>query len=310
MQPMTLVQLFLQQAAPTMDADGDLHQALEDALWQLVKTGAASWPEIQLAPEDFVRFLAKQLPPPLQEPRLLLSLHARDLYLVSALGQGHRAALLVLETEHMPKVRRVLRKLGTPEPMIADILQSLYNRLLERQNAPPDAPTLRHGYSGRGDLSGWLCTCAVHDAGRRHRRQQRELSLDEAPTVIWGAQGHSPEMALLTGQLKEIFQSVFRDAVESLTSRERNLLRYHFLSELSIDQIGRLYHVHRATAARWVAQARERLITETRKRFLARAPTGAETFPRIVELIRSQITANLAALLKQTTEVDPSIGEH
>ena len=41
-----------------------------------------------------------------------------------AAGQGHRAAMDVLESKHMSAVRIALRKLNTPEPLIADIAQS------------------------------------------------------------------------------------------------------------------------------------------------------------------------------------------
>lgn len=99
--------------------------------------------------------------------------------------------------------------------------------------------------------------------------RNKKISFDEPKRRDWGTQGRSREQTMLSGQLKEAFQLAFRDAVNALTSRERNLLRYHYLSDLSIDQIGTLYHVHRATAARWVAQARERLISDTRKRSTA-----------------------------------------
>jgi RNA polymerase sigma-70 factor (ECF subfamily) len=37
-----------------------------------------------------------------------------------------------------------------------------------------------------------------------------------------------------------------------LPLRERNALRMYFCGRCTIDQIGRAYRVHRATAARWV----------------------------------------------------------
>ena len=41
------------------------------------------------------------------------------------------------------------------------------------------------------------------------------------------------------------------EAFAALESRERNLLRYALGDGLSVDAIGTLYRVHRATAARW-----------------------------------------------------------
>ncbi len=301
---MMLAQIFVEQAGLTGDARSAFHPELEAALRQMVEAGAASWPAIEIAPADFVRFLARQLPPELREPKRLVSLQIRDLYLVCAVGLGHRTALSWIESNQMSEVQRTLGKLGTPPALIADVVQSLYSRLLERQNAHPEVPVLRRGFSGQGELTGWLCTCAVHEATRRYKRAKQEISFDEASGAIWGTQGRSPEQTMLSGQLKEAFQLAFRDAVNALTSRERNLLRYHYLSDLSIDQIGTLYHVHRATAARWVAQARERLTSDTRKRFLQRVPTREGSLPQVMELIRSQLTVNLAMLLQQSAARD------
>jgi len=99
-------------------------------------------------------------------------------------------------------------------------------------------------------------------------------------------------------------EAAFREAVTLLSSRERNLLRYHFLAELSIDQIGTIYQVHRATAARWLARAQERLIRKTRELFLLRTQSNADSLPQIMELIQSQLSVNLGNILKRSTEND------
>ena len=90
-------------------------------------------------------------------------------------------------------------------------------------------------------------------------------------------------------------QDAFKEALASLTSRERNLLRYHFLEGMSIDRIGALYGVHRATAARWIQGARENLCERTRTNMCKRISLSEEGFERILGLIESQIAINLAA---------------
>jgi RNA polymerase sigma-70 factor, ECF subfamily len=233
-----------------------------------------------------------------------LNLRARDLYLVCALGLGDRLAQTIFETEYMPRVRHALLQFGTSEPGIADIKQNLYGRLLEKQ----DVTVVRSGYGGRGDLGSWLCTCAIREAGHRARRGQRELALEQASEEILRDLRNSPESATLTGRLKEVFQQSFKEAIATLSSRERNLLRYHFLAELTIDQIGTLYHVHRATAARWVARAQENLVKKTRELFVVRAQVNTESLPRIMELIESQLSVNHGNVLKGAPESDPRSG--
>ncbi|HEV8549598.1 MAG TPA: sigma factor-like helix-turn-helix DNA-binding protein, partial [Polyangiaceae bacterium] len=65
------------------------------------------------------------------------------------------------------------------------------------------------------------------------------------------------EIVLLRTRYAETFQSALRDAVAGLRAHERNALRMHVCGGCSIDQIGRAYGVHRATAARWLERARE-----------------------------------------------------
>lgn len=279
-------------------------EALEESLGGLLAAGQAAWPEITLPPASFAKFLARQLPPESITPVGLASLRAGDLYLVCALGLGHPVALEAFEANYMPAVERALGRIQLSAVGIQDIIQGLYSYLLERQNAPQESSELRRGYAGRGDLKAWLCTCAVHQATRMQKRERREIDIDEAPDLLLPDKTRTPELALLTGELKVLFESSFREAVAALESRERNLLRYHFLSGLSIDQIGVIYRVHRAAVARWVAQARDRLSTLTRKRFLAAAPMREKSYAEIMGLVRSQLALNLANLLKQVTAED------
>lgn len=305
---MTLQRIFAQHADSGIAAGAQAPSAIEDSLLRLWSVGRAAWPTIELDAESFVIFLARQLPSELATAAGLASLHGADLYLVCGLGRGQPAAVEALETDYMPAVERALRRMGQSEASILDITQGLYSYLLERQNAPPTERPPRRGYVGRGELRGWLCTCAVHEAARLQKRERRhlDLDLDQAHDVLLSSAGRSPEHDALTGELKQIFEASFREAVAALTPRERNLLRYHFLSGLSVDQVGAIYRVHRATAARWVAEARARLASLTRKRFLASAPMHDKSYAQIMGLLRSQLSLNLASLLQQVTAAEPT----
>lgn len=298
--PRSLLRVFLEHAAISPPTDSE-DPALEAALGSLLSVGRAAWPQLVIPEDAFARFLARQLPADLISPTALASLLAADLYLVCALGLGLPAAVDAFEADYMSAVERALRRLKIPEPSMLDIMQGLYGYLLERQNASETVHTLRRGYIGRGELRGWLCTCAVHEAGRLQKRSRRDIELDDACETVLPTRDRTPELAALTGELKTLFEASFREAVAALSSRERNLLRYHFLSQLSIDQIGTIYRVHRSTAARWVADARSRLVALTRKRFLAAAPMHENSYAEIIGLVRSQLTLNLAGLLNQIT---------
>ena len=101
--------------------------------------------------------------------------------------------------------------------------------------------------------------------------------------------------------MKELYRRAFREAftaaMGTLDAREKNLLRQHFVDGLTIDEIGPLYEVHRATAARWVSRARERLLDETRREFMKRAKVGPKECESVLRLVRSRLDVTLAHLL-------------
>ena len=79
--------------------------------------------------------------------------------------------------------------------------------------------------------------------------------------------------------------------------RERNLLKQSVLFGATVDDLGALYKVHRATAARWIAAAREHLVEETRQRMIAHLRIGPAEYDSILELIHSQLDVSVSRVL-------------
>ena len=102
-----------------------------------------------------------------------------------------------------------------------------------------------------------------------------ETPMDERLAAGLSAQGPGPELALLKSQYREAFQQSFRAALGTLTDQESTILRLHFVSGLSLDRLGEMYQVHRATIARWVARAREQLLKSTQSELHARLTVDA-----------------------------------
>src|SRR5205809_336497 len=63
---------------------------------------------------------------------------------------------------------------------------------------------------------------------------------------------------------RRVYREAFAAALATLTARDRNLLRQMYLYGATVDELGVLYAVHRATAARWIAQIRDTLLRRTR----------------------------------------------
>jgi RNA polymerase sigma-70 factor (ECF subfamily) len=299
---MSLAETFLRCADASTREAFTASPALEDGLQRLLREGRARWPQMEVPPERYLEFLARHLPPEAASPDELGALRAADLYLVCAYGLQARAAHQAIEAEYMPRVRQALGRLRTPDPVVLDIQQELRQRLVEMA----DPAIGRRGYSGRGDLAGWMVLCAVREAGARRRRSEQESLVEDALLdALPAAADWDPEMEVLVRTYKEPFQRAVVEALASLTARERNLLRYRFVGRASIDQIAQVYRVHRATAARWVLRAQARLIEQTQALFLSRTPMSPDSMTQIVVAIRSQLTLDLETLLVPAAEPEP-----
>ncbi|NUQ73404.1 MAG: sigma-70 family RNA polymerase sigma factor [Polyangiaceae bacterium] len=285
---MNLSAIFLSRSPADPPPAADPPPNIEETLAGLVAGGRAAWPEISVDSADFIRFVGRCVSA--DAASNLATLHASDLYLACAYSLGAPGAAAALERHCMSRVETALARIGTPEAVRADILQELRKLLVEMGN--PE----RHlkGYSGRGALSSWLCVVAVRNA--RRRRENREMPVTPSSELLLRSTNDDPEMAYLNRVYKQELNDAFRAAVAELSSRDRNVLRGHFIEGLSIDRIGLLYGVHRATAARWINRACDALCFRTKEIFCQRVSLSQEGFHRILPLIQSQVRIQLASV--------------
>ena len=114
-------------------------------------------------------------------------------------------------------------------------------------------------YSGRGDLRSYLRVIATRELVRvidkrsPRGRDRDESFLDKLSPVS------DPELGYLREAYRPDVDAAMRAALAGLGDESRALLRYSLIDGWSVDRIGALYGVHRATAARRVAAAREEL---------------------------------------------------
>ncbi|HRI63956.1 MAG TPA: sigma-70 family RNA polymerase sigma factor [Polyangium sp.] len=262
---------------------------LEARLEHLVEVARAAWSELHVPDSEFVAFLGRCLSEDVAHN--LAALRADDLYLACAYGRGVLGAHEAFEQYCMRHVRAALQRVPAPVALVADVEQDLRQRLVEMQQPRPGQKC----YSGRGELTGWLCVTALRDARHKLKQKGREqplVSMEE----LFIAPDEDAETAFLRKTYKPELTRAFQDAVASLTSEERNLLRYHFIKNMTIDEIGRIYGVHRATAARRINRARELLCTRTQENFRARIPIDTLGYKDLLPLIESQIRIQLATM--------------
>lgn len=228
---------------------------------RIVAAGRAAWPQVVLDERQIVARLQIRVQ---DDPQMQLDeLHDKDLYLAFALADGNEAALRVFEVELVPQIDVALRRLRLAGGTADEVKQSLRFELLadERKRIAD--------YAGRGELAAWLRVSATRKALKLIRKVDREETLDEILLDHWPNATPGPEKKHIRTQYTGELKKAIREAFAALEVRQRNLLRQHILDELTIDDLARLYRVHRATCARWLADARADLGKHTRKKLVS-----------------------------------------
>jgi len=119
------------------------------------------------------------------------------------------------------------------------------------------------GYAGTGALRAWLRSMTLRMLINIATREEREVPSEEAFFDALCADEPGPDVALVREACRQQFKAAVLNSMGHLSNRERSLLRYAFADGLSVDEIGAIYRVHRATAARWIQDARSRLVEAT-----------------------------------------------
>ena len=243
----------------------------------------------------FLGHLAERLPEGARMVKLIDRLHVGDLALAWACGLGREDAIQELERRCFPVgVDAALRTMPDAAANLGEIKQLLRHRLLVDDGERPPRITQ---YSGRGALRSWLRVAAIRCAlNFLKARGRREVQLEEE-VLERRVAPEDPELRHLKARYRKQFKAAFEAALLSLQSKERNLLAYHYLERLNIDEMGAIYGVHRATVARWLARIRRDLEQRTRRALMERLSVGGEELESIMRLIQSQLEASIERFL-------------
>jgi RNA polymerase sigma-70 factor, ECF subfamily len=278
-----LAELFLEERAPPHPPRAEI----EAILAGMVAAARTAWPHLAYGERDFARDLSRKVPAGGDVIAALSALRASDLFLACACARGDDRALAAFDERCLAALPRAMRK----EKDLDDVLQELREKLLL---GGPDRQREINDYSGRGSLAGWLRVMAVHALQKRRRRGQAEEQRSEAAIEDVIA---DPQLEFLKRRERPRFQEAFRAALAALPMRERALLRLHYAEGLSAQQLGALHGVHRATATRWLAQARQLLLDELRRRLTESLRIDQREVSSLVRLLRSQLEISLRQAL-------------
>jgi RNA polymerase sigma-70 factor, ECF subfamily len=222
------------------------------------------------------------------------ALHGDHLYLAIACADGDTAAIARFEEELLDEVEACAKRTRALPDQAADVRAHLRRILFVSE---PGRPSAVSAYSGRGNLRSYIRVIATRELVRVINKGKREVGVEEEILDLLSPAG-DPELLYLRDQYREDVDAAMRDAVVALSEQSRALLRYHLIEGWSIDRIGTLYGIHRATAARWVTAAREELGDAIRAEVAKRLAISVDDVASIVRMVQSRIDVSLARLLE------------
>ncbi len=221
----------------------------------------------------------------------------QNLYLCCACAEAQPEALRLFQSEGSGVAQAAIARVDRNADFVQDTLQEVWDRLLLGAEAKVKL------YSGRGPLKAWLRVAATRVALDRQRARNRFAELHIELTDRLAAPGASPEAALLKARFGHAFHQALRDAVSGLSRQERNVLRMHIAGKCSIDEIGRAYNVHRATAARWLDRTRTRIYDEVRQELCVKRGTlTASEFKSLATIMGNELELSLTRSAERLRE--------
>lgn len=265
------------------------------AAWNvLVAAARSTWPSVRFDDDVLARFVAERLTGSHADLALALSTApAADLALAAACVAQEPTAHAAFESV-MVEVDAAGSTTGATKDQIDEVKQLLRVQLLVvKEGKPPGIA----GYRGKGPLRGWVRITATRELIRHKRKQLRDLPLDQSLDRLLTS-GVDPALELLKAEYRSEFAIALREAIEDLTAEDRTLLRQQIVDDMSIDEVGAAFGVHRATAARWLTRARAALVRATHDRLAKRLDLPVDQIESVIRLVRSRLDASVVRYLR------------
>jgi RNA polymerase sigma-70 factor, ECF subfamily len=251
------------------------------ALSESIAEARRAWPGLEVDSEGFASHLASKVGDG-DGARVRVT----DLFLAYACSVREPRAIAQFEATYFDEVE-VARRRFDSLPIADDVAQRVRQKLF--LNAPPALA----GYAGTGDLRAWVRAAVLHMLINIATREARERPTENDFFDAVVDTSADAEAAYLKRACHAEFEESFSLAMSRLEPREKTLLRYAFVDGLSVDQIGAVFQVHRATAARWVAKARERLVSEARADLMTRLQVDEQEASSILRAAMSRMGTTL-----------------
>jgi RNA polymerase sigma-70 factor (ECF subfamily) len=239
-----------------------------------------AFPAIRLGRAEFESYLSTH--EPIDEDR------AQDAFLAAAIEARDAGALAWLVAEVQTSTRALGSRLDSARH--DDVASTVLEVVAVRSG---DGSPLIRRYAPTGSLRAWLRVVVARtafDVGATVTVELDALTELQAPDS-------SPEVVVLRHRLAGALKDAASAAVATLSDRERTLVRLHWLNGVGLEELARMYQVHRATISRWLQSARERFLDAYRAEVARRGAVLPGEVDSLVRLLASQLDVSLTRLL-------------
>lgn len=246
-----------------------------------------AWPTLHASADEFAAALAALAP---LHQLTVDSVDAAEAFLWAAWQHSPDAAIAAFTASHRSLVASIATRFGLTGSDAADILSQLVQRLFV---SDADEPAKFTQYVGRGQLGGLVRVAATRLALTLVGSKGRQTS--EVPSNT-PDQHRSTADKFAKAELQALLKQALEESATALTERQRAILRMHYVKQASIDDIAAVYRVHRATAARWLLDARSSMVENARETFLLRAALDEADLIEVASLVESQLSMTWSRL--------------
>ncbi|MBA2538383.1 MAG: sigma-70 family RNA polymerase sigma factor [Deltaproteobacteria bacterium] len=264
-------------------------------LAELLDEAHKSYPALEIDDRDLILQIAKRAPAAGDLANYLQHCHAGDLAVASQAARGSQGAIAELERAHRNTIEAACRRFAGPGQTADDLKQILRAKLFV---AEKDKTPKISDYAGQGFLDNWLRVTAVRvflDLTKRKDRTRESSAEDD--DILALPNPNDLQLDVVKAEYRTAVTAAMHEGAQALEPGDRHLLRQHFVAGLSIDQLGAVLGIHRATAARRISRAREQLVAETRKQLAAKLKLADSEVDEVMGLVMSRLDVSIAKLL-------------
>lgn len=256
---------------------------------RIFEEAQGEWPSIDISFEVFSQHLDKlewtdSLPP-----------QPASLYLCIACAIGVESACWELERRYLGTLRSTLGRVVRQPDLVEESLQVVRARLLTGPKARIAT------YRGQGPLETWLRVVATRIAldelrsRKRTLRHENRLAQHFETSLVEEA---SAESSLFRHEHAPAIRRALERGLSGLPLEDRRLLRLSLVQGLSIDALGKLYEIHRSSAARRVARSRQRAYEAVKNHLQHElGELSTDEFASLISTLYSDLETTLSGLL-------------